>query len=203
MEELKEILSPLLPFIRTEHILPHNSDVLTDAVCTNTLPFFSFRRYTNISHMTRLTRELMQIYHLFFPQLKRGLISTPPLDMLPTAEGGKANDWLRQKNAGIYVRPRLFSPYVEEAKASLVHADKRCFQTVQKAEFNLCSLQESLKEQRLCKDGLISQSLAACNSASPITCHIYAPLSPKPVITLTEFDFMSLCTLSLITSNHH
>lgn len=52
-------------------------------------------------------------------QLKRGLISTPPLDMLPTAEGGKANSWLRQKNAGIYVRPRLFSPYVEEAKVWL------------------------------------------------------------------------------------
>lgn len=55
----------------------------------------------------------------FFPpvsQLKRGLLSTPPSDMLPTAEGGKANAWLRQKNAGIYVRPRLFSPYVEEAK---------------------------------------------------------------------------------------
>lgn len=49
-------------------------------------------------------------------QLKRGLLSTPPSDMLPTAEGGKANAWLRQKNAGIYVRPRLFSPYVEEAK---------------------------------------------------------------------------------------
>lgn len=60
VEELKEILSPLLPFIRTEHILPPNSDVLTDA-------------------------------------LKRGLISTPPSDMLPTAEGGKANAWLRQK----------------------------------------------------------------------------------------------------------
>lgn len=54
-------------------------------------------------------------------QLKRGLISTPPLDMLPTAEGGKANSWLRQKNAGIYVRPRLFSPYVEEAKVWLYH----------------------------------------------------------------------------------
>lgn len=41
--------------------------------------------------------------------------------MLPTAEGGKANAWLRQKNAGIYVRPRLFSPYVEEAKVRLFH----------------------------------------------------------------------------------
>lgn len=32
VEELKEILSPLLPFVRTEHILPTNSDVLSDAV---------------------------------------------------------------------------------------------------------------------------------------------------------------------------
>lgn len=57
-------------------------------------------------------------------QLKRGLISTPPSDMLPTAEGGKANAWLRQKNAGIYVRPRLFSPYVEEAKVRHIHFRK-------------------------------------------------------------------------------
>lgn len=42
--------------------------------------------------------------------------------MLPTAEGGKANAWLRQKNTGIYVRPRLFSPYVEEAKVGLLSA---------------------------------------------------------------------------------
>lgn len=48
--------------------------------------------------------------------MKRSLISTPPSDMLPTTEGGKSNAWLRQKNAGIYVRPRLFSPYVDEAK---------------------------------------------------------------------------------------
>lgn len=32
IEELKEILSPLLPYIRMEHILPANSDVLGDAV---------------------------------------------------------------------------------------------------------------------------------------------------------------------------
>ncbi|KAM4853375.1 BTB/POZ domain-containing protein 7 isoform 2-T3 [Thomomys bottae] len=82
MEELREILSSLLPFVRIEHILPINSEVLSDA-------------------------------------MKRGLISTPPSDMLPTTEGGKSNAWLRQKNAGIYVRPRLFSPYVEEAKSVL------------------------------------------------------------------------------------
>lgn len=32
IEELKEILSPLLPFVRVEHILPMNSEVLTDSV---------------------------------------------------------------------------------------------------------------------------------------------------------------------------
>ncbi|XP_006839617.1 PREDICTED: BTB/POZ domain-containing protein 7 [Chrysochloris asiatica] len=82
VEELREILSSLLPFVRIEHILPVSSEAFSDA-------------------------------------LKRGLISTPPSDMLPTTEGGKSNAWLRQKNAGIYVRPRLFSPYVEEAKSVL------------------------------------------------------------------------------------
>lgn len=32
LEELKEILSPLLPCVRTEHILPTNSEVLSDTV---------------------------------------------------------------------------------------------------------------------------------------------------------------------------
>lgn len=105
VEELKEILSPLLPFVRTEHILPPHSDVLTDAVGS------SGRRL-----LTLLLRSPASPPSSPCPQLKRGLISTPPSDMLPTAEGGKANSWLRQKNAGIYVRPRLFSPYVEEAK---------------------------------------------------------------------------------------
>ncbi|KAL2082013.1 hypothetical protein ACEWY4_021831 [Coilia grayii] len=30
VEELKEILSPLLPYVRTDHILPPNSEVLSD-----------------------------------------------------------------------------------------------------------------------------------------------------------------------------
>ncbi|KAG2457718.1 BTBD7 protein, partial [Polypterus senegalus] len=81
LEELKEMLSPLLPYVRIDHILPPNSEILGET-------------------------------------MKRGLISTPPSDMLPTAEGGKSNAWLRQKSAGIYVRPRLFAPYVEEAKVS-------------------------------------------------------------------------------------
>uniref|UniRef100_A0A3Q2ZT58 BTB (POZ) domain containing 7 n=1 Tax=Kryptolebias marmoratus TaxID=37003 RepID=A0A3Q2ZT58_KRYMA len=120
VEELKEILSPLLPYIRTEHILPPNSDVLADA-------------------------------------LKRGLISTPPSDMLPTAEGGKANAWLRQKNAGIYVRPRLFSPYVEEAKSVL---DEMMVE------------QTDLVRLRLVRMSNVPDTLYMVNNAVPQCCHM-------------------------------
>lgn len=122
VEELKEILSPLLPFIRTEHILPPNSDVLADAVSTPCLPFLCCCVCV-CEHLSHCDLHKLSIDSHSSPcsQLKRGLISTPPSDMLPTAEGGKANAWLRQKNAGIYVRPRLFSPYVEEAKVWLIH----------------------------------------------------------------------------------
>ncbi|XP_061824890.1 BTB/POZ domain-containing protein 7 isoform X2 [Nerophis lumbriciformis] len=119
-EELKEILSPLLPFIRTEHILPPHSDVLSDA-------------------------------------LKRGLISTPPSDMLPTAEGGKANAWLRQKNAGIYVRPRLFSPYVEEAKSVL---DEMMVE------------QTDLVRLRLVRMSNVPDTLYMVNNTVPQCCHL-------------------------------
>ncbi|XP_077411527.1 BTB/POZ domain-containing protein 7 isoform X1 [Vanacampus margaritifer] len=120
VEELKDILSPLLPFIRTQHILPPHSDVLSDA-------------------------------------LKRGLISTPPSDMLPTAEGGKANAWLRQKNAGIYVRPRLFSPYVEEAKLVL---DEMMVE------------QTDLVRLRLVRMSNVPDTLYMVNNAVPQCCHM-------------------------------
>ncbi|KAG7466307.1 hypothetical protein MATL_G00163390 [Megalops atlanticus] len=120
IEELKEILSPLLPYIRTEHILPTNSEVLSDA-------------------------------------MKRGLISTPPSDMLPTAEGGKANAWLRQKNAGIYVRPRLFSPYVEEAKSVL---DEMMVE------------QTDLVRLRMVRMSNVPDTLYMVNNAVPQCCHM-------------------------------
>uniref|UniRef100_A0A8C4QCD7 BTB domain-containing protein n=1 Tax=Eptatretus burgeri TaxID=7764 RepID=A0A8C4QCD7_EPTBU len=90
-EELREMLSPLLPCLRLELLLPANADTLTNA-------------------------------------LKRGLISHPPSDMLPS-DDKKGNAWLRGRQGNVGVKPRLFTPYVEEAKAVLaeqtaVHADK-------------------------------------------------------------------------------
>ncbi|XP_014321418.1 BTB/POZ domain-containing protein 7 isoform X3 [Myotis lucifugus] len=120
IEELREILSSLLPFVRVEHILPINSEVLSDA-------------------------------------MKRGLISTPPSDMLPTSEGGKSNAWLRQKNAGIYVRPRLFSPYVEEAKSVL---DEMMVE------------QTDLVRLRMVRMSNVPDTLYMVNNAVPQCCHM-------------------------------
>ncbi|XP_058423570.1 BTB/POZ domain-containing protein 7 isoform X2 [Diceros bicornis minor] len=120
IEELREILSSLLPFVRIEHILPINSEVLCDA-------------------------------------MKRGLISTPPSDMLPTTEGGKSNAWLRQKNAGIYVRPRLFSPYVEEAKSVL---DEMMVE------------QTDLVRLRMVRMSNVPDTLYMVNNAVPQCCHM-------------------------------
>ncbi|KAG7316289.1 hypothetical protein KOW79_019830 [Hemibagrus wyckioides] len=120
VEELKEILSPLLPCVRTDHILPTNSEVLSDT-------------------------------------LKRGLISTPPSDMIPTVEGGKANAWLRQKSAGIYVRPRLFTPYVDEAKAVL---DEMMVE------------QTDLVRLRMVRMSNVPDTLYMVNNAVPQCCHM-------------------------------
>ena len=49
--------------------------------------------------------------------IKRGLVSTPPSHMIgDDSPGHKICAWVRGKNNGIYVRPRLFIPYYEEAK---------------------------------------------------------------------------------------
>uniref|UniRef100_A0A8I4A2G7 BTB/POZ domain-containing protein 7 n=1 Tax=Callithrix jacchus TaxID=9483 RepID=A0A8I4A2G7_CALJA len=90
-------------------------------------------------------------------QLKRGLISTPPSDMLPTTEGGKSNAWLRQKNAGIYVRPRLFSPYVEEAKSVL---DEMMVE------------QTDLVRLRMVRMSNVPDTLYMVNNAVPQCCHM-------------------------------
>ncbi|XP_045427946.1 BTB/POZ domain-containing protein 7 isoform X3 [Pipistrellus kuhlii] len=149
IEELREILSSLLPFVRVEHILPINSEVLSDA-------------------------------------MKRGLISTPPSDMLPTSEGGKSNAWLRQKNAGIYVRPRLFSPYVEEAKSVL---DEMMVE------------QTDLVRLRMVRMSNVPDTLYMVNNAVPQCCHmishqqISSNQSSPPSVVANEIPVPRLLTL--------
>lgn len=92
-EELKDILADLLPLIRTDHIIPYNSDVLNSAI-------------------------------------KRGLISRPPSHMIGD-EGFvvQSSSWIRGKNNGLFVRPRLFGPYYEDAKVGNVDCTCNLYQS--------------------------------------------------------------------------
>lgn len=84
--ELRDIMSDLMCYVRLGHILPLDSEVLTNAA-------------------------------------KRGLISTLPPYMLGEDSGMPyvrgISSWLREKCPGMFVRPRYFTPYVEEAKTYL------------------------------------------------------------------------------------
>lgn len=79
--ELRDILAELLPLVRMDHVLPHNSEVLTSAI-------------------------------------RRGLVSTPPSHMISDdgIPSQSASAWVPGKNSGMFTRPRLFTPYYEEAK---------------------------------------------------------------------------------------
>ena len=93
--ELRDILSELLPHVRVDHVLPPSSETLAQAI-------------------------------------RRGLVSTPPSHMIGGDHqgGGRKGHpdkaaWIKFKSAGggggggLYVKPRLFMPYYEEAKTAL------------------------------------------------------------------------------------
>ena len=51
--------------------------------------------------------------------IKRGLVSTPPSHMLADeGANSRVSAWIRGKNNGMFLKPRLFMPYYEEAKVS-------------------------------------------------------------------------------------
>ncbi|GAB6022453.1 hypothetical protein CHUAL_006565 [Chamberlinius hualienensis] len=73
---------------------------------------------------------LIRVDHILPPNndiltnaIKRGLVSTPPSHMIGDDSNNaltyRINAWVRSKNNGLYVKPRLFSPYMEEVKALL------------------------------------------------------------------------------------
>ncbi|XP_077998470.1 BTB/POZ domain-containing protein 7-like [Glandiceps talaboti] len=79
--ELREILCDVIPYIRVDHIIPHNNEVFTNTI-------------------------------------KRGLISSPPSHMFGSDDDTLViNPWIRSKNNAMFIKPRLFIPYMEEAKA--------------------------------------------------------------------------------------
>jgi len=53
--------------------------------------------------------------------IRRGLVSVPPSHMLSDESGLSHTSaaWVPGRNAGMYTRPRLFIPYLEEAKVQI------------------------------------------------------------------------------------
>ena len=60
--------------------------------------------------------------------IKRGLISSPPLHMMgDECQSVPVSTWIRNKCCGTFTKPRLFTPYFEEAKVCLVFLSRLLF----------------------------------------------------------------------------
>ncbi|KAI8515043.1 BTB/POZ domain-containing protein 7-like [Branchiostoma floridae x Branchiostoma belcheri] len=68
--------------------------------------------YVRVDHVLPASHDVLSA------AIKRGLVSSPPSHMLG-GDTGKANAWIPGKSSGMYIKPRLFQPYMDEAKAIL------------------------------------------------------------------------------------
>lgn len=70
-----------------------------------------------IIQCTRIQILSVLIFNSFHQAIKRGLVSTPPSHMIgDDTTNYRVNAWIRSKNNGLFVKPRLFTPYAEEIK---------------------------------------------------------------------------------------
>ncbi|XP_014677486.1 PREDICTED: BTB/POZ domain-containing protein 7-like [Priapulus caudatus] len=69
--------------------------------------------YVRLEHVIPTTSDILN------NAIRRGLISRPPLHMLGDELGERVNPWLAGQQGGVYKRPRLFTPYMDEVKAAL------------------------------------------------------------------------------------
>ncbi|KAF2367455.1 BTB/POZ domain [Trinorchestia longiramus] len=68
----------------------------------------------------RMDHVLPPTHEVFNQAIKRGLVSTPPSHMIGAdTTNYRINAWIRGKNNGLFVKPRLFTPYAEEVKTIL------------------------------------------------------------------------------------
>lgn len=68
----------------------------------------------------RMDHVLPPTHDILSQAIKRGLVSTPPSHMIGAdTTNYRINAWIRGKNNGLFVKPRLFTPYAEEVKSML------------------------------------------------------------------------------------
>ena len=89
------------------------------------------RRDLNESELRDILAELLPLVRIdhvipynsdvLTSAIKRSLLSNPPSHMMSDegASSYSAAAWVRGKNSGMYLRPRLFTPYYEEAKVGV------------------------------------------------------------------------------------
>ncbi|XP_045110710.1 BTB/POZ domain-containing protein 7-like isoform X1 [Portunus trituberculatus] len=66
----------------------------------------------------RMDHVLPPNHDILTQAIKRGLVSTPPSHMIgDDTTNYRLNAWIRSKNNGLFVKPRLFTPYAEEIKS--------------------------------------------------------------------------------------
>ncbi|CAG0897944.1 unnamed protein product [Darwinula stevensoni] len=71
--------------------------------------------------LVRMDHVIPPTHEVLTNAIKRGLVSKPPSHMIgdDLVPNFKVNAWVRGKNNGLFVKPRLFLPYWEEARALL------------------------------------------------------------------------------------
>lgn len=85
--ELRDILADLLPCVRTDHVIPADSEILTNAI----------------------KRGLISVppSHMIGSELAASSVA---------GGRSSASAWVRTRNTSLFVRPRLFTPYYDEVK---------------------------------------------------------------------------------------
>lgn len=91
--EMREILSELLPYIRIDHVIPPNNEVLNQAV----------------------RRGLISSPTICGSGPGSGSASASGYILNVERNNNKVYTWIRSQT-GLFVRPRLFMPYYEEIK---------------------------------------------------------------------------------------
>ncbi|RXG51806.1 BTB/POZ domain-containing protein 7 [Armadillidium vulgare] len=67
--------------------------------------------------LVRMDHVLPPNHDILTQAIKRRLVSTPPSHMIGDDNTNyRVNAWIRGKNNGLFVKPRLFTPYAEEIK---------------------------------------------------------------------------------------
>ena len=82
--------------------------------------------------LVRMDHVIPPTHEVLTNAIKRGLVSKPPSHMIgdDLVPNFKVNAWVRGKNNGLFVKPRLFLPYWEEARVRISAVNFLCIENL-------------------------------------------------------------------------